>query len=123
MLATLLAEAPTVDSMYARYIRERTWDEIIETTWGFATYRWMADGKGVYIIDIYVLPGRRTQGEAAAIADQIVKIAKERGCTELFGTVDTSAKGSSDSVKVLLAYGMTPHSANNNVIVFRKEIK
>ena len=109
-------------SLYADYIRERTDDSILEGAGGFATYRYINDGKSVYIVDIFVLPGSRREGSASTLADIIVDEAKAKGATELLGTVVPSAKGSTTSLRVLLGYGMTLHSASDNLIVFRKDI-
>lgn len=108
--------------MYGRYIKEHRGDYIIENEKGFATYRIINNGTTVYIIDIYILPDFRHDGSASAIADQVVEAAKLQGCTELLGTVVPSAHNSNDSLKVLLAYGMTLQSSANDIIVFRKEI-
>lgn len=109
-------------TLYADYLRERTGDEILEGTNGFATYRYINGGKSVYIVDIYTAPGARKAGLAAFLADRICVEAKEKGCTELIGTVVPSAKGSTDSLRVLLAYGMTVQSSDKDVIIFRKDI-
>lgn len=109
-------------SMYADYIRERTDDDIVESDAGFATFRFINDGKSVYIIDIYVEPGHRKSGHASDLANEIAEIGRGRGCSELLGTVVPSTRGSTTSIKVLLAYGMTLHSASNDLIVFRKDI-
>lgn len=108
-------------SHYADYIRERTNDFILETPEGFATYRFMNE-KSVYIIDIYVIPELRKSKIASKLADQIGIIAKERGCTEMFGSVVPSAKGSDSSIRVLQAYGMRVYNASNDFIVFKKDI-
>lgn len=111
-------------SQYGDYIKERLGDGIIERAEGFATYRFFdKDGVfGVYIVDIYVGPLFRKTKVASEMADEICAIAKEKGCTRLIGTVVPSANGSTDSLKVLLGYGMILHSASNDVIVFRKEL-
>lgn len=109
-------------SLYASYLKERTTDEILETQEGFATYRYINDGKSVYIVDIYTVPDLRKTGYASALADIVVQRSKERGCTELIGTVVPSTKGATASLKVLLAYGMTLHNAGPDLVVFRKEI-
>lgn len=109
-------------SLYGDYITERTTDRIIEGALGFATYRYINDGKSVYIVDIYTVPEQRKKGAASQLADLVVKEAKEHGCIELLGTVVPSMKGSTDSIRVLLAYGFDVHIASNDVIVFRKEI-
>ena len=109
-------------SMYAEYIKERSGDEIVETVCGFATYRYMNQGKSVYIVDIYVHPKYRKEGTASALADIIVLRAKERGCTELLGTVAPSANGATTSLKVLLGYGMSLQSCSSDLIIFKKDI-
>lgn len=109
-------------SLYADYLKERTYDEIVEFDYGFATYRYIDEGKSVYIVDIYVTPEAREKGYAAKMADQIAAIAKERGCTSMVGTVAPSAKGSSISLEVLMSYGMRLQSAANDCIIMRKDI-
>jgi ribosomal protein S18 acetylase RimI-like enzyme len=107
--------------MYAQYIRERTQDSIIENEEGFATFRFLSPTQ-CYIIDIYTKPEHRKTGAASKLADQIAEIAKERGCTELIGTVVPSTNNSTTSLKVLFAYGMHLDSASDNLIVCKKEI-
>lgn len=108
-------------SLYADYLRERTNDEILESDQGFATYRF-TDDKTVYIVDIYVVPVDRDRGLASDIADSIVGIAKQRGCTRLLGSVVPSTKGSTTSLQVLLGYGMKLESSGQDFILFSKEI-
>ena len=119
----LVVEPTEVSSLYAKYLKERSSDNILETSNGFATFRYLDGGKSVYIIDIYVLPEHRKSGEAARIADNIVEQARVKGCTELLGSVCPSANGSTISLKVLLGYGMTLKSASNDFVIFTKEIK
>ena len=109
-------------SLYADYLLERTEDRIVECETGFATYRYLNDGKSVYIVDIYTVPDARGEGCASLLANMIVSEAKEKGATELLGTVVPSAKGATISLKVLLAYGMKLKSAGDNLVVFRKDI-
>lgn len=108
-------------SHYADYLRERTTDEIIESQNGFATYRF-TDERTVYIVDLYVAPIARKLKVASQFADQIVSIAKERGCSRLLGSVVPSTRGSNDSLRVLLGYGMRLDSCTNDFILFSKEI-
>lgn len=108
-------------SMYAKYLKERTDDSIIETACGFATYRFLNE-KQVYIIDLYIEPEFRQSHNASAIADQVCAIAKQRGCTELVGSVVPSTKGATTSLKVLLGYGMRLDSAAQDLILFKKDI-
>jgi len=109
-------------SQYADYLKERSNDLIIEGPEGFATYRYLDNKKTVYIVDIYTVPDFRQKGQASWLADAIVKEAKDRGCTELIGSVVPSMKNSTASLKVLLGYGMSLASAASDFILFRKEI-
>lgn len=107
--------------MYADYIRERTYDSIIESESGFATYRFLDDGS-CYIIDIYVIPEARKTNKASELANNIAEIAKNNGCKVLVGTVCPSAKNSDTSIKVLQGYGMTLKSSTNDLIIFKKDL-
>lgn len=109
-------------SLYAKYLTERTNDRILEINHGFATYRFIPEQNAVYIIDIFVESDFRKAGSASSMANEIAKMAKKEGCTKMIGSVVPSAKGSTESVKVLLAYGMRLKSASNDFVVFEKEL-
>jgi hypothetical protein len=109
-------------SLYAQYLLERTTDSILETDYGFVTYRYLPGNTSVYIIDIFILPEHRHQRGASSLADRVVLEAKERGCTELLGSVCPSAKGSTQGLRVLLGYGMKLKSSDKDFIIFTKEI-
>ncbi len=109
-------------SLYGEYVKERAIDSIVETDKGFATYRYINDGKTVYIVDIYVAPAFRRSHTASALADIIAHEAKSKGVTEMYGTVAPMAKGSTASLRVLLAYGMELLKVDGPLIVFRKGI-
>lgn len=109
-------------SLYAKYIEERTGDLILEYPNGYATYRYMDDGKTVYIVDIFVDKEFRKFGLAAKMADEIAGFAKVRECNRMVGSVVPGSKNSTDSILVLIAYGMRLSSSSDNFIVFEKEI-
>lgn len=106
--------------MYADYIKERENKDCIYTDKGFATYSF--NETSCYIEDIYVKPEFRQSGETKKLVDKIIESALEHGYTTLTGSVCPSAKGSTDSLKVLLAYGFKLLSSTNNFIIFSKEI-
>lgn len=108
-------------SLYSDYIKERTNRSMIETDDGFVIY-FYPNPQTVYIEDIYVVPSKRKSHLASEMADLVVKEAKEKGCNVLIGSVAPSAKNSTASVKVLLAYGMELDSSQNDFIVFKKGI-
>lgn len=107
-------------SFYSDYIKERTTDSIIETEYGFATYRYINEGRSVYIVDIYIIPDARKAHKASELAEQIMKEARSIGCGDMIGTIIPSNKGSSTSIDVLRAFGMELQSAGQDLIVFRK---
>lgn len=108
-------------SMYADYIKERMGDEIIEREEGFATYRYV-NSYEVYIIDIYVKPDFRKTNIASQMADEIAEIARKEGKVMMIGTVSSTAKNPTESIKVLLGYGMKFRSSNQDGIIFEKEM-
>ena len=108
-------------SLYSEYVKELTSKSVIETDNGFAVYAF-PDDKTCYIEDIYIRPDFRKSNEALKIADQIVEIAKKKGCTKLLGSVIPTNANSTASLKVLLAYGMSLDSATTNFILFSKGI-
>lgn len=107
-------------SHYADYIREREGKETVEDARGFATYSILQDG--VYIQEIYVRPEYRKEGVASHFADVIAGVARAKGYKKLFGSVCPSARGSTESLKVLLGYGFKLVSSETNFVWFVKEI-
>ena len=111
--------------MYFDYQRERNPDfNVYETNTGFATYYYTSynDEKAVYIEDIYVAPEYRNAAAASLISKVVQNIAIEEGCLHLLGTVDVSRPTATDSLRVLLAHGMTVVTNENNLIWFTKEL-
>lgn len=109
-------------SLYADYIREITNDFIIETEEGFATYRYLNEGKTVYIVDIYVVPNLRGKRITSKLANLIAAEAKAKGCKELIGTINPISPCSTSSMKAQFHFGMQLHSISNNAIILRKDI-
>lgn len=107
-------------SLYGDYIKELMGKEIVEDSCGFISFFNMKDA--IYMEDLYVAPNFRKAGHATHLADKIIAIAKERGFKKVYGSVRPSANGSTDSVKVLLAYGFKIDSAAQDAIAFVKEL-
>lgn len=108
-------------SLYAQYIAERAGRGIVETDQGFATFDYISDDT-VYIVDLYVVPEARKSGVASSIADKICEEAIKAGKKFLLGSVDTTAKGAEESIKVLKAYGMQLHKEAKPMLFFAKQI-
>lgn len=107
--------------MWADYKREREGKEVLEWKDAFTVYSYPGEGL-CYIEDNYVCPKKRKSGIAAAMANEIVIEAKEKGCHTLIGSVDVKSKAPGTNMKVLLAYGMEPYHTEGNVVYFRKQI-
>ena len=107
-------------SLFGDYIKERLNKEIVESDVGLCTYFFVQDG--VYIEDLYVRPEYRKGHIASELADQVAEIARQKGYTKMYGSVVPSSKGSTSSLKVLLAYGMELESAQQNAIIMSKGI-
>ena len=108
-------------SFYADYIRETTFGDIVETEKGFATYVF-PDAQTCYIKDIFISKPYREQGAASDISAVIEDLARQKGCTRLLGSVIPSARGSTASLKVLLAYGFRLVSSQPDFILFEKDL-
>lgn len=104
----------------AKYLKEREDMDSIETDYGFVIYK--ITGDNVYLRDIYVEEQFRQVNHCYKLADKVVEIAKEQGCKTMTGSVAVLAKNPEISIKTLLGYGMSIQSANNNFLVFVKEI-
>lgn len=111
-------------SMHAEYLRERLGDEVLEYDEGFVTYRFIDDNgiKSVYIVDIFVRPDFRRTRMASIMADAVVELARTQGCKRLIGTVSPASKNATDSLKVLMGYGMELYQCDKNAIIFKREI-
>lgn len=107
-------------SHFSNYTNERGIKQIIESEKGFVTYFFVNDG--VYIEDLYIAPEYRKSGCAAEMGDQVAAIAKEKGYYKMYGSVVPSAAGSTDSLRVLLAYGMKLDSAGPNAVILAKDL-
>ncbi len=107
-------------SLQSEYTKERTGRETVEWDEAFAIYE--ISGFECYIVDIYVRPGARKSGVASELAHLISKIARERGCKVLTGSVCPQTRGATDSLKVLLAYGFQLAKSEPNIIWFVKEL-
>ena len=108
-------------SLYGKYIKERENTEIIETPYGFATYKVLDDS--LYVIDIYILPEFRRLGKAEDLMNQSYNIAKELEKKWVLGSVCLDANGREASLMAAFYWGMTISHYNGNMIYLKKEIK
>jgi hypothetical protein len=109
-------------SLYAQYAKELLNRSVIETDEGFITYQY-PDNNTVYIENLYIIPTARKSYAASSLANRVSEEAKAKGCNKMLGSVVPSANNSTDSVKVLLAYGFKLDSATNDFILFSKSLE
>jgi len=107
-------------SLYSKYIKEREGKEIIESGIGFMTYK--IKGDECYVADVYIEPEFRKSGIASEMCSKIEKIARERGCKFLTGTVTPSLEGANVSLISQLNYGFKLHSCINDFIILKKDL-
>ena len=109
-------------SMWADYKREREGKCVIEVPHeGFIVFSYPS-AQEVWIEDIYTVKEQRKTGLARRLADQVCALAKSEGCSTVLGSVWQSANGATDSIKVLLAYGMELSHTEGKLIIFKKEL-
>lgn len=106
--------------MFKDYFSELKNLEVYEEQDGFVLYK--IEDDSLYIRDIYVKPDFRKSGLAAKMADTLAEYAKTLGCVRMIGDVEPSNNNATDSIKVLIAYGMKVAVANDDEILFVKEI-
>ena len=107
--------------LYKTYLEElHPGKSLIETEAGFVVY-WLR-GKECYIEDVYVKPEFRKAGVSKLFSDEVAKVARQHDCTFLSGTVVPTAKNSTTSLKMMLSSGFKLHSAEQNLIIFTKEL-
>lgn len=107
-------------SLYAEFLLEYDGTEIIENEQGFATYRINDDE--CYIENVYVRPEFRKLGIHKKLSNDILIIAKERGCKYLSTGTCTKANNPIRSMKVILDNGFNVDSVSGNMIYYRKDI-
>lgn len=107
---------------YKDYLMKKyLYDGAVEEPHGFLLYRIV--GEECIIGDIYVEAEKRQLGIAAELADKCTEIARANGCKIL--SCQTQITGGDDHLSMLaiLHYGFKPITANNNVVIYVKEIQ
>lgn len=107
-------------SMYAEYLKEREDKNVLENEHGFIVFKYFDEF--TYIIDIYVRPEARKSHVASDLANEVCTISRALSKKYIVGSVDVRAAGATDSLKVLLAYGMRVDSVDGQVIYFKKDL-
>lgn len=108
-------------SLYGQYLDERENKEILENEYGFVTYKFLNSNE-CYIQDIYIIPEMRKQGLSFKMRDEVIAIAKAKGCSTLIGSVSIGANDATRNLKILLNDDWQIHAINGNMIFVNKRI-
>lgn len=106
--------------MYLDYVRDRLGKDGVEMEEGFAIWQFIGDA--IYLEDIYVKPEFRKNHCATMIADYVAQVGRTEKKVYMLGTVLPTATGATESLKVLLAYGMRLLKIEDGLIWFYKEL-
>lgn len=109
-----------MSSLYAKYIREREGKEIIETEWGFVTYKII--GKEIYLADMYLTHEERNLGLASGLVKMLIDIGIKNECEVLTANVHLADKNANDTLSKALHLGFELAGANNGVILIAKKL-
>lgn len=108
-------------SLYADFIKEYDGFDIIEIPdVGFATYK--CAGEECYIKDVYIKPEHRSKRVSYDMQVEITKIAKEKGCTYLLGTVSPISKTATFSMGALIKDGFQFVKVDQHLMYFTKRV-
>lgn len=107
-------------SLLTKYFKETGARNIVAKDYGFATY--VFQGTNCYIEDVYIDEQHRGKGKTDIIEKEIIKHAKEHGCTGLVGSVIPSYNTSTDSMAFMISRGYRIFSSQENIIYMIKEI-
>lgn len=111
---------PQACNKLAEYWKEREGRETIENDKGFVSYK--IEGDRLHIIDIFVYPEYRSQGEAVALAREAIAKGIEANCKCILGHADARALNVTESVRFLISVGMKILTVEGFMIYFIKEI-
>lgn len=90
-------------SLFADYHRERLGWQTIEVESGFIVFDIRPPEASIE--EFYVAPEMRGTPLAKRLADQVVKKAKEAGCTRIWAKVTPGVKGAEHAMRTNLHYG------------------
>ncbi len=108
--------------MYKAYVKEKENLITHESEVGFGAYRINKFGKFFEIGDFYIKPEHRNGRESTKLFNELVKIAKENGCTKITCCVETYTENPEASLFVILRHGFKFSHIRDEVIYFYKNI-
>jgi hypothetical protein len=110
-------------SLHAQYIEEREEFQTLETPDGYLTYKDQGNGS-FYFRDIFIVPRSRRMVLVRTLFKEAIKIAKENGAVEVYGSVWEGDKKKTSRIKMMIHFGFDYHSydAEEKLLIFRMAI-
>ena len=106
-------------SLYADYLSERQDVQHIEFDGGFANFRKL-DADTYYFVDIFVVKEKRKTTLASEIIKRVCQLAKDDGAKKIIGSIDLSANGVTNSMRLLIGNKMEFSHYNGTMLYFVK---
>ena len=108
-------------SLWENYNKERLgFDQIEVEGQGFIAYR--IAPPVCFIEDVFIAKEFRRSNLALSLANQVAHLAKEQGCNTLQTQVWVGSVGAERAVRTNIAYGFKMIAAQENRIIFQKDI-
>ena len=111
-----------MSSHYAEYIKEKDGIDTIESRKGFITYKYLDDGKTVYIFDCFVKPEYRGNKLCLSFVEAVESKAKQKGYTTNLTSVQLSIPKASRNILTYMGYGYEIINAKDGIVYLSKSI-
>lgn len=102
------------NTLYAKYIKERLGQEIIENESGFIIYK--LNGNECFIAEMFVDQGIRKSGLGKSLLNELKVLALDNECEYIAAHVHQFDKNAHHTLSAAFKCGFKIHSAQNNVI-------
>lgn len=109
------------DSLFAKYLKDRQGIEVLESEFGFITYK--LNGEECFIVDMGVDEKFRLQGHGLKLLNQLEKIADENGAKVITGNIHLWDVNASNTLIAALKQGFKVVRAESNILLISKIIR
>lgn len=109
------------DTLYAKYMKERSNAEILETESGFIVYRIV--GKECFIVDMYFDRDKRGTKLPTQLVNELGEVAKESGCECITANIHLSDKMAAKTLTSTLKFGFSLVRADAGILLIAKDLR
>lgn len=111
----------SLDSLYERYVYERLGQAVLRKEFGFITYK--ITNKECFIVDMYIDFNLRKTGLGKQLLEDLVSIAKSKGCDVVTSNIHLFDKGANNTLKAAMSCGFRVENSGAGVLLIAKELK